>query len=285
MEESHATGAPRKQISRGNGTAPATTPRGDASRPVHSLRGITDIYSTMASLTPTQHSVLRALASSATPCRVGDVGNKIGLHNNTVRETLAVLCDMGLANRHREDAEGRGRPHWLYEATVTTDPDAVMQEFADFSHAVAEHVAGKAPDPEATAVELGRVWGRQMLKQAPIPDHSTLTDAQADRAATRDLAIHSAKTRMFLSKLGFEARPDDDPSIIHLFRCPLQVKPAEALASAAPAQPLICSIHQGMTEYVISTLSRGRLTTRVCPFAGTDHCDVVLTRVPHPDQV
>lgn len=220
----------------------------------------------MTALTPTQHQILRVLASSVKPLPVEEVSTALGLHANTVREALSTLIDNAMVKRERSETSGPGRPHWLYQATVSMDPQAVLQEFANFSAAVAEQIAEESPDPKATAVQLGRLWGKQILDSPDIPDHSAI---DAHHAVTHDLAIHSAKIRVFLSRLGFEASPGEDITTIELHQCPLQADPDSP-------RRLICSIHQGMSDEVVGTLSRGRLSTKVAPFAGPGYCQVAL---------
>ena len=223
----------------------------------------------MADLTSTQHQVLRVLAASPEPQRVGSIGNALNLHSNTVREVLATLREKGLSERQRSKSDGRGRPHWLYLSTVSMDPPSVLKEFSNFSVAVSQQIAMNSPDPDATAEQLGRLWGKQMLDSSDIPDHSGI---DAANAVTRNLNVHSAKIRVFLSRLGYEARPGDDVTTIELHQCPLRV-PQDS------DRPLLCSIHSGMIDEVVGTLSRGHLLTAVKPFAGPGYCKVKLCPV------
>lgn|GEM_PF-3230641 len=225
-----------------------------------------DTYSSMAELTSTQHQVLRVLAASSKPQRVDDIGAELNLHNNTVREVLGALRKKNLVERERSESDGRGRPHWLYHSTVSMDPQAVIQEFANFSVAVSKQMAATSTNPSATATELGRLWGRQMLGASGIPDHSSI---DGEHAVRRNLDVHSAKIRVFLSRLGYEARPGADETSIELHQCPLQV-PQDS------KRPLLCDVHGGMIDEVVSTLSRGHLHTDVTPFAGPGYCEVKL---------
>lgn len=223
--------------------------------------------SMVAGLTSTQHQVLRVLAADTDALKVTDIAKHIDLHSNTVREVLASLQEMNLVSRRRAPLEGRGRPSWLYEATVTTDPEQIAQEFANFSAAVSQQIAETSPHPEATALALGRTWGKQILKDQQIPSHAHI-DADTESRGQR-FVVHAAKIRLFLSRLGFEAKPGESPAEIVLHQCPL-------INDNTSDPQLICQMHAGMLDHVVSTLSRDRLGTELLPFVGPGICQVNL---------
>lgn len=229
-------------------------------------QSITQTFAKVAELGLTQHQALRILAASAEPMKVPQVGAQMGLHDNSVREILTTLQEMGLVSRHRGESTGRGRPPWLYTATVNSDPALIAKEFGNFATAVAEQLTKISPTPEEMAEEIGCAWGRQILANQAIPDHSGYDTATAVK---HNLATHSAKLRVFLSQLGFEARPGDDPSTINLFQCPL-------INGFTPNARIVCHVHQGMLNHVIGTLSNHRLEAQLEPFAQPDHCAVHL---------
>lgn len=234
---------------------------------------IAETFSLMSKLTITQHQILRTLAASADPLRVDDIAESLDLHNNTAREALTALQEKGLVSRQRSSTEGRGRPYWLYQATVSTDPDAVLQEFGNFSAAVAKYVCATSENPLQSADKIGRLWAKEMLGAPDIPDHSTI---DAHTAVTHNLAIHAAKIRLFLSRLGFEARPGADASIIELQRCPFRKKDSSSSG-------VVCAIHQGMTDEIVRTLSRGYLGTEVLPSSGPGCCTIHLVQQKHTE--
>lgn len=227
---------------------------------------VAETFADMRALNKTQHEVLRFLAQVAEPVRVSDITQELDLPGSTVRDNLAVLQESGLVERTRADSEGRGRPSWLYQATVLIDPVSLAQEFASFTLAAVKELGEASDDAEAAARRLGAAWGRQIIGDQNIPDHGNF---DADKAVRANFDVHAAKIRVFMSQLGFEARPGTQPNQIDLFQCPFldaDNKPVSA----------VCQMHHGMLDQVIGTLSQGRLSVDLAPCAGPGFCQVTL---------
>ena len=77
-------------------------------------QGIGEILTTIASLTPAQQSVLKKVSLHAGPVTITDLARESKLHVNTIREPLNVLVSLGLVEREKLPAAGRGRPYWGY---------------------------------------------------------------------------------------------------------------------------------------------------------------------------
>ena len=209
----------------------------------------------LAGLSAAQHALLDEISRHPRPVTVADVAAAMGLHQNSVRDSLAVLVDAQLVARTRLPAVGRGRPSWAYESVAPTQAAALSREFADVCDAVAEHLATTDPDPEGAAHDIGVRWGRRMMDllaagpQAPADD---LVDA------------HAGRIRLLMSSLGYQARADE-PTRITLHQCPLRTE------GAVPV-PLVCQMHRGMLDEMLQTMSGGAVVGTLTPFAGADYC-------------
>ena len=230
---------------------------------------MTNTLTLTSSLNPTQHQVLRTLARSSEPLRVDEIGELLDLHTNTVRAALNVLQEKELVKRSPQAASGRGRPSWLYRATVTTDTAQIANEFAGFTKAVAEQISLTTQDPMMAAKKLGQTWGQQVLDRG-IPAAAEPEDGTLPPPSWSDSpGENAANLQIFFSELGFEGRPGETDSEINLHQCPL----------TTPGQPrpeIICQIHSGMVNKIVTELSGGQWATALEPDAGPGFCQVRL---------
>ncbi|MFT0762645.1 helix-turn-helix transcriptional regulator [Scrofimicrobium sp. R131] len=217
----------------------------------------------MAGLTPTQHQVLQELAKSPDPLRVEELAQRLSLHGNTIRGVLAQLLKLDLVSRRAEETEKRGRPSWLYEARAAADAQLVMEGFASLMYALTEQLERTSPDPVEAARKLGAHWGSQILEDQQVPDHQAMREA-----LQAEYPVHITKLRLLMSRLGFQATGSEDDHVIELHQCPL----VDNREDAEPS--LICEIHHGMIQQVVSSTSNGRLSAKLCPFSGTGYCGV-----------
>lgn len=239
----------------------------DQAHRVGEMSTISETLARVSALSVTQHQVLRVLAASAEPMKVDEVARELGLKNSAVRETLTVLVDSGMVTREAQQTHKKGRPSWLYSATVTTDAEQIIGEFASLMAAIADQIATLSPDPGAAAKTLGAKWGENLIAGQSIPDHSKI-DADAE-VEGKQFLIHAAKIRWFLSRLGFAAKPGTEPTQIEMHQCPLLVENPEQ-------QAVICSMHGAMLSKVVTTLSRDRLDVSLTPFEGDAFCGIDL---------
>lgn len=67
-------------------------------------------------LSESRADILARLQSCPVGTTIRTLVDEFGLHENTVREHLAGLIELGLARRRLSDPQGPGRPAWIYYA-------------------------------------------------------------------------------------------------------------------------------------------------------------------------
>lgn len=210
----------------------------------------------LSGLSAAQHTLLAEISRHARPVTVAELADLMGLHQNSVRDSLGTLVDTGLVARTRAPSVGRGRPSWVYESVAPTQAAALSREFADVCDAVAEHLAATAPDPDGAAHDIGVRWARRMLD---------LVASGPEPAAGDDVTGQAAQVRLLMSSLGYQARTEGSPTRIALHQCPLRTE------GTMPA-PLVCQMHRGMLDEMLRTTSGGAVRCTLTPLAGADHC-------------
>lgn len=226
----------------------------------------------LTGLSAAQHTLLTEVSSHATPLTITELAERMGLHPNSVRESMAVLVEQGLVARRRQPTLGRGRPSWTYESIAPTQTAALSREFADMTTAVADHLSSSVPDPRGAAHDIGARWGRRMLDT--LPAAGTAQTSAEDRSRPE---VHASTIRLFMSSLGYQALADDEAARLTLYQCPLR-------AEGSVPSPLVCEMHRGMLDEVLGALSDGTVGASLTPFAGPDYCTVELAAVTPPDQ-
>ncbi|KUI23250.1 transcriptional regulator [Mycobacterium sp. GA-1285] len=163
------------------------------------------------------------------PVRTVDAAATLGLHQNTVREHLDALVDLGLVERATEPAAGRGRPAALYRPSAA-DPAVRVRDYAGLATALAGHLARTSADPERDARAAGIEWGRELA------DETARTDSDARQSVLDALA-----------RLGFA--PDDEGAErgVALRRCPL-------LDAARRYPSVVCQVHLGIVEGLLQSI-------------------------------
>lgn len=159
--------------------------------------------------------VLSAIESADQPISVEDIAEATGLHANTVRGHLDVLlAGEGIA-REAANAQGRGRPRWLYRpALPRTSPYQSLAEALTVQ-------LGQIADP-AMADGAADRWARVLpaLPVAESPDEAVKETARA------------------LEHLGFGATVNAVGDAIELTECPY--------AALVEENPVICDIHAAL---------------------------------------
>lgn len=143
------------------------------------------------------------------------IAESTGLHANTVRGHLDVLLAAELVRRESADAQGRGRPRWLYRtATRTASP------FQALAEALSAQLV-RVQDP-ALADSVADTWARALphLPAADSPDEAV---AEATDA---------------LRRLGFEATANPVGNEISVTGCPY--------ADFVDDNPVICHVHTAL---------------------------------------
>ena len=219
----------------------------------------------LEALSPAQHTLLREVARYTEPVTVTELAVGMGLHPNSVRESMAALLDAGLVARGRRPAVGRGRPSWTYRSVAPAQPSALAREFADVCAAVADHLADTVPDPEGAARDIGARWARRMVDVAGPPagkNGQPLDEPQR-------IDVHGGRLRLLLSSLGYGALSEDTAGRLTLHQCPLRIE------GQVPS-PLVCQMHRGLIDEVLQRVSHGNVQAELTPFAGPDYCSVAL---------
>lgn len=162
---------------------------------------------------------------------VGEIAQRAGLHENTVREHLEGLLAARLARRERAPAVGRGRPAWRYAARPAQESTAI-RDYLALASVLAGQIARSSADPAADAAEAGAGWGRALVADLP---------AEADAASARHRVVQ------LLGDLGFAPDADDAARTARLTRCPL-------LEVAREHPDVVCSIHRGVAGAALEAL-------------------------------
>ncbi|QWW19415.1 MarR family transcriptional regulator [Schaalia sp. 19OD2882] len=227
------------------------------------------ILARMASLTGAQQTLLARIATHPDPVTVNQLAEEAGLHVSSVRETLDILHARGLVRRETLPAHGRGRPALGYTTFVPADPSFAAQLLEQFAQGLFAWLHASGGDAMAAARELGRHWGEEALAQAKVPDHSTLVNPNETFALDK----HMGKIRLFLTALGFAAKPAPGRSTsIVLSACPLT-------SHSQSPDPLALEMRRGFVERVLALTSSG--TTEVIYEADEeDPLVAVVTLVP-----
>jgi len=197
-------------------------------------------------LSAARAGILDVLVDQPEPCTVGALSALTRQHPNTIREHLEGLVGDRLAARVRAPAHGRGRPAWLYSATLDVGSDPGASDYAGLASALAAQIARTSRQPRADAIEAGRAWGRDLVRRSPVsmgvgegpvPDPSTAPSAVAARRQVVAL----------LEDLGFAPSSDARAAVIKLHRCPL-------LEAAHQYPEVVCGVHLGIVRGVLDEL-------------------------------
>lgn len=228
----------------------------------------------VAGLSNAQNTTLAALSESVRPLTVAELAEKLGLHHNSVRETLDALVQHGLVVRTRKSPKGRGRPSWAYEAMAPASLESFARQLTSIVGAVTAYLRQNADDPKQAAIELGRLWGAEILANANVPDHSQFDHAQE----AQRLAVHTSKVRLFLSSMGYAATQSDDPTEFELRQCPL-LGTIERGMAAGDKYPLACAMHQGLLDGLMLHTTSGYVEADLTPQIRPGVCRVRLSAV------
>ena len=203
-----------------------------------------------------RHALLAVLVEAGRPMDAGEAAAAVGLHRNTARVQLDVLCSAGLLRRTAEKRRSRGRPRVLYAPTVEA-ADFLAAERAHVSHAsyrelarmLALQLAELADVPDA-AIRAGRRWAAAMDEQ-PLPAKPL--------SASDAIAVITG----ILGRLGFAPEADPDGTRILLHQCPF----AEV---ARENRAIVCGIHLGMLTATAERLDAPLDVTGLDPFVTDD---------------
>jgi predicted ArsR family transcriptional regulator len=216
----------------------------------------------VAGLSASRAALLDLLEAQPAPATVAALARATGLHENTVREHLEALLGDGLVERTRAEANGRGRPAWLYRAARDTGP---VGEYAGLAAALAAQIQRTSHSPRADAIEAGIAWGRQLAVDSAGENGG---DSQ-DHRHSRSPADARRRTVALLDGLGFAPRGDDSAAVVRLTRCPL-------LEAAYRYPDVVCGVHLGIVRGALAEYGGDAERTDLVPFAEPGACLLYL---------
>ncbi|MHB1473798.1 MAG: helix-turn-helix transcriptional regulator [Dermatophilaceae bacterium] len=203
-----------------------------------------------APLSAARAAILDALIDQPEPCTVAALSELIRQHPNTIREHLDSLLYDRLVVRTRAHAQGRGRPAWLYGAAPDAGSEPGSREYAALASALAAQIARTSRKPRADAIEAGRMWGRELVRQSqmsqgPASD-SADNESEAPRPATSGMTARREVVNL-LDGLGFAPSADARARVVKLRRCPL-------LEAAHQQTEVVCGVHLGIVRGALEQL-------------------------------
>lgn len=241
-----------------------------------------------------REAILALLRSASHPRTILELADEIQVHANTVRFHLEALRRAGQVEQLSGPTGGVGRPPVLFRATRRMDPDGPTN-YRLLAAMLASHLAASSRDPVATAAELGRTWGPQLI--------NTSDD---ERPRRRPVHRGEALTQMIgvLGDLGFAPEPPTGPrdQTIRLRHCPFLGLVADradrgadradrgADGGAKGGRPVsgdgyravICSVHLGLMQGALASWQSPIAVDRLEPFVEPDLCVARLAPTPTP---
>jgi predicted ArsR family transcriptional regulator len=203
--------------------------------------------------------VLETLREAGRPMGVRELAERMNLHNNTVRKHLDLLVENGFATRLRDSVARRGRPRYVYHATVpdSSPEEAQLRNYRLLASVFAAYLHD-AEDPQAAAEEAGRRFGARSV------------DAAGDEAGigAGPSAALERVVRM-LDDIGFQPELAPGSAEIRLHHCPFH-----ELARAR--QEVVCSIHLGLIRGALQQLGAPEEALRLAPFVTPSLCLVQI---------
>jgi predicted ArsR family transcriptional regulator len=187
-----------------------------------------------------RQALLAALHQVGGPLDAGQAAASVGLHPNTARVHLEVLCSVGLVERRTEDRSRRGRPRVLYEVAPVTGRllDQRRAREADLGYRELARLLAQQfselPDMPSEALRAGRRWAA-VLSNVALPKQR-LSPHETIRVAV-DL----------LRRLGFDPEPGAGADRIVLHGCPFE-------EVARESRSVVCGIHLGMLRATVERL-------------------------------
>lgn len=201
--------------------------------------------------------ILTVLQDAGGPLGVGEVGEQVRLHLNTIRFHLDALVEAGLAERATEEREIPGRPRTFYTASPGS-PRTGRRSYRLLAEILTSYVAAQTPKPAKAAVQAGDAWGRY-LADRPAPFQRV------------DAATATRRLLRTLDDIGFapEAVITGRRRQIFLHHCPFR-------EAAEEHSEVVCSIHLGLMQGMLAELDAPLEALRLDPFVRPSLCVVHL---------
>ena len=203
-------------------------------------------------MTDRRRDILNELRSSESPMSILDIAGRLELHPNTVRFHLQALVERGRVERVEPTRGVPGRPPLMFRACSGMDP-AGPRNYLLLAGALAASV-GDHRGATDNSVESGRALGSRLAR--PLVGSKPLSNHQAtDQLVT------------ILGDLGFapERRSAVKENGVGLRNCPF-------LELIEEHRQVICPVHLGLMQGVMSTLGATVTVQSLEPFAEPDLC-------------
>lgn len=169
------------------------------------------------------------------PCTVSSLAMLTDQHENTIREHLDALVDEDLAIKYQSTEHLRGRPAWLYRLSDQRDQFRTG-EYAGLASALAGSIARSSSHPKEDAVEAGRTWAHELVRDSTLNPNEDQGDSTKLSAMARRRKVIS-----LLDRLGFAPKHNVGLTKNKLTRCPL-------LDAARQYPDIICNVHLGIVR-------------------------------------
>lgn len=245
-------------------------------------------------VSPAVSFVREHLAAQAGAVTISALAAMTGLHQNTVREHLDQLVEVGAATKKKAASSGRGRPAWVYQATGSVR--AGSSEYLGLASVLAAQIDRTSTHPRADGIAAGLDWGRDLAREV------AQTRADAHEGTGESLEFESAEaataaeeTLALLKNLGFAPEPvpaerepapsDADSDAIEptesttpatgersfrLTRCPL-------LEAAHEYPDIVCGVHLGLVRGALEVFGDSAAESELDPFSEPGACRLHLS--------
>jgi predicted ArsR family transcriptional regulator len=202
----------------------------------------------------TRFRLFRHLRLVGRPVSVREMSRRLSLHPNTLRPHLRRLEEAGLVTHQVRKNPGVGRPQTLYRALEPVDGGDLGFRL------LAEMLCGlvRSRRDVERASGLAREWGQYLVTQGG-PKPGARLPARQNLAALQDA----------MARAGFDPRfRRSGPQVeVTLRNCPFR-------ALVDDHRELVCTLHRGLIEGILSGLKPGLVLREFRPFAERGVCRV-----------
>ena len=203
----------------------------------------------------TRFRLYRYVRLVARPVSVTEMSARLALHPNTIRPHLRRLEEAGLVTHEIRKGGAAGRPRTLY--LVSEPADEESRDYRLLAEMLSGLVSGKRAMQRA--LETAREWGSYLVAQSK-PRPGSRPPAGVDLARLQEA----------MARAGFDPRfrrLDGGAVEVTLRDCPFK-------DLANDHRELVCTLHRGLVEGILSTLQPPLAIREFAPFAERDTCRV-----------
>lgn len=205
--------------------------------------------------------LLQALQRAPAGLDVRELGERLGLHENTVRFHLDRLVRERAVERRSERTAGPGRPRLRFRARMSGEGiPGEQRNYELLARILTGFVAESATDPRAAAVAAGEAWGGSRVSRPASYD-----DVDREESVSELVSM--------LAEIGFEPEPglaeQGWTHEIKLRHCPF-------LELAHENREVACSVHLGLMRGALTHMRAPETTVQLEPFVGPSLCIVRL---------